>query len=167
MNIAVLISGGVDSAVVVHELVEQAQHDLQLCTRQMLNYDDLVPTFNGFLGLSAETSIIVLVVIELVCAVFIMLGFLTRLDCAQGIFHHVVPILLVQRHHLKRQAIAVRDEGTHLNVLLGTAIALVVVHPDTDIEQVQVLALLLEPVNHHSAIHASRYQYSNTQFLIL
>ena len=52
---------------------------LQLCTRQMLNYDDLVPTFNGFLGLSAETSIIVLVVIELVCAVFIMLGFLTRL----------------------------------------------------------------------------------------
>jgi len=30
MNIAVLISGGVDSAVVVHELVEQAQHDLQL-----------------------------------------------------------------------------------------------------------------------------------------
>ena len=30
MKIAVLISGGVDSAVVVHELVEQAQHDLQL-----------------------------------------------------------------------------------------------------------------------------------------
>ncbi len=30
MNIAVLISGGVDSAVVVHQLVQQAQHDLQL-----------------------------------------------------------------------------------------------------------------------------------------
>lgn len=30
MNIAVLISGGVDSAVVVHELVQQSQHDLQL-----------------------------------------------------------------------------------------------------------------------------------------
>jgi tRNA-specific 2-thiouridylase len=30
MKIAVLISGGVDSAVVVHELVQQAQHDLQL-----------------------------------------------------------------------------------------------------------------------------------------
>jgi len=29
-KIAVLISGGVDSAVVVHELVQQAQHDLQL-----------------------------------------------------------------------------------------------------------------------------------------
>ncbi len=30
MNIAVLVSGGVDSAVVVHELVERAEHDLQL-----------------------------------------------------------------------------------------------------------------------------------------
>lgn len=53
---------------------------LQLCTRQMLNFDDIVPSFNGFLGLSPETSMTVLVVIELVCAVFIMLGFLTRLS---------------------------------------------------------------------------------------
>ncbi len=30
MNIAVLVSGGVDSAVVVHELAQQAEHDLQL-----------------------------------------------------------------------------------------------------------------------------------------
>ncbi|MBQ5508761.1 MAG: tRNA 2-thiouridine(34) synthase MnmA, partial [Muribaculaceae bacterium] len=29
-KIAVLVSGGVDSAVVVHELAQQAQHDLQL-----------------------------------------------------------------------------------------------------------------------------------------
>ena len=53
---------------------------LQLCTRQMLNFDEIVPSFNGFLGLSPETSMTVLVVIELVCAVFIMLGFLTRLS---------------------------------------------------------------------------------------
>ena len=53
---------------------------LQLCTRQMLNFDEIVPSFNGFLGLSPETSMTILVVIELVCAVFIMLGFLTRLS---------------------------------------------------------------------------------------
>lgn len=53
---------------------------LQLCTRQMLNFDEIVPSFNGFLGLSPETSMTVLVVIEMVCAVFIMLGFLTRLS---------------------------------------------------------------------------------------
>lgn len=52
---------------------------MQLCIRQMLNFDQIVPTFNGFLGLSPETSITVLVVIELLCAVCIMLGLLTRL----------------------------------------------------------------------------------------
>ena len=53
---------------------------LQLCIRQMLNFEEIVPTFNGFLGLSPETSMTILVVIELLCAVCIMLGFLTRLS---------------------------------------------------------------------------------------
>ena len=52
---------------------------LQLCIRQMLNFDAIVPTFHGFLGLSPEASMTALVVIELLCAVCIMLGLLTRL----------------------------------------------------------------------------------------
>jgi len=52
---------------------------LQLCIRQMLNFDQIVPTFEGFLGMSPEASMIVLVIIELLCAVCIMLGLLTRL----------------------------------------------------------------------------------------
>ena len=52
---------------------------LQLCIRQMLNFDQIVPTFDGFLGLSPETSMTLLVIVELLCAVCIMLGFLTRL----------------------------------------------------------------------------------------
>ena len=52
---------------------------LQLCIRQMLNFDQIVPTFNGLMGLSPEASMTVLVVIELLCAVCIMLGLLTRL----------------------------------------------------------------------------------------
>ena len=52
---------------------------MQLCIRQMLNFDQLVPTFNGFMGLSPEASITALVVIELLCALCIMLGLLTRL----------------------------------------------------------------------------------------
>lgn len=51
---------------------------LQLCIRQMLNFDAIVPTFNGFLGMSPEASMTALVIIELLCAVCIMLGFLTR-----------------------------------------------------------------------------------------
>ena len=53
---------------------------LQLCIRQMLSFDQIVPTFQGFLGMSPEASMTVLVVIELLCAVCIMLGFLTRLS---------------------------------------------------------------------------------------
>ena len=53
---------------------------LQLCVRQMLNFDAIVPSFNGFLGLSPEASMTLLVAIELLCAVCIMLGFLTRLS---------------------------------------------------------------------------------------
>ena len=52
---------------------------LQLCIRQMLNFDEIVPSFQGFLGMSPEASMTMLVVIELLCAVCIMLGFLTRL----------------------------------------------------------------------------------------
>ena len=52
---------------------------LQLCIRQMLNFDKIVPTFEGFLGMSPEASMTVLVVIELLCAALIMLGLLTRL----------------------------------------------------------------------------------------
>ena len=52
---------------------------LQLCIRQMLNFDQIVPTFDGFLGMSPEASMTVLVVVELLCAVCIMLGLLTRL----------------------------------------------------------------------------------------
>lgn len=51
---------------------------LQLCVRQMLNFDKIVPTFDGFLGMSPEASMTLLVSIELLCAVCIMLGFLTR-----------------------------------------------------------------------------------------
>jgi putative oxidoreductase len=52
---------------------------LQLCIRQMKNYDAIVSSFDGFLGLSPETSVTLLVAVELLCAVCIMLGFLTRL----------------------------------------------------------------------------------------
>ena len=52
---------------------------LQLCIRQMLNFDQIVPTFNGFMGLSPEASVTALVIIEMLCAVCIMLGLLTRL----------------------------------------------------------------------------------------
>ena len=52
---------------------------LQLCIRQVLNFDSIANTFDGFLGLSPDVAMTLLVIVELLCAVCIMLGFLTRL----------------------------------------------------------------------------------------
>jgi len=61
---------------------------LQLCIRQMLNFDEIVYSFDGLLGLSPVGSVTVLVVLEQLCAVCIMLGFLTRLSV-------IFPLLLM------------------------------------------------------------------------
>ena len=52
---------------------------LQLCVRQMLHFDEIVPEFQGIMGLSPEFSATALLVVELLCAAFIILGVLTRL----------------------------------------------------------------------------------------
>ncbi|MBP5752953.1 MAG: DoxX family protein, partial [Treponema sp.] len=52
---------------------------LELCIRQMLHFEEIVPAFHGFMGLSPEASMSVLMVIELLCATFIILGLLMRL----------------------------------------------------------------------------------------
>ncbi len=52
---------------------------LQLCIRQLLNFDAIVDAHQGIIGLTPEGTITVLLIIELLCAVCLMLGFLTRL----------------------------------------------------------------------------------------
>lgn len=52
---------------------------LQLCVRQMLHFNELVPTFEGFMGLSPECAMSLLLVVELLSSTFIILGLLTRL----------------------------------------------------------------------------------------
>lgn len=52
---------------------------LQLCIRQLLNFDEIAHAYGSIMGMSPETALTILVVIELLCAVCIMLGLLTRL----------------------------------------------------------------------------------------
>lgn len=52
---------------------------LQLCVRHMLHFNDLLPAFEGFLGLSPECAMSMLLVVELLSSTFIILGLLTRL----------------------------------------------------------------------------------------
>ena len=52
---------------------------LQLCIRQLLNFDAIVSSHQGIMGLSPESTITMLLVIELLCAGCIIFGLLTRL----------------------------------------------------------------------------------------
>ncbi len=57
-------------------------------------------------------------------------------DSAQCVLHHVVPVFLVERHNFERQVEFRGNIAAHLDVLLGRAITLVVIHTDADIEKV-------------------------------
>lgn len=63
---------------------------LQLCVGQTLRFNSLAANFDGFLGMSPETSITVLLIVELICATFIILGFLTRIAVLPPLFMMLV-----------------------------------------------------------------------------
>lgn len=51
---------------------------MQFGIRQLVNFHELQHTFPSLLGLGSETCLILMIVIELVCSLFIMVGFMTR-----------------------------------------------------------------------------------------
>ena len=52
---------------------------MQFGIRQIINIDLLKDIFPGEIGMDSHASLIVMICIEIVCSVFIMFGFLTRL----------------------------------------------------------------------------------------
>lgn len=78
---------------------------LQFGIRHLVNYSRMCETFPTVLNMSPECSLIIMIVIELVCSLCIMVGFLTRLNtvppiCAMigaeyYILHDMVPNLPV------------------------------------------------------------------------
>lgn len=53
---------------------------IQFGIRQLVNYQEMSQTFPTVLGLSSPTCLIAMICIELICSLFIMVGFLTRLS---------------------------------------------------------------------------------------
>jgi Predicted membrane protein len=51
---------------------------MQFGIRHLVNYSSLASDFPTVLGMTSEVSLILMIVIELVCSLFIMAGFLTR-----------------------------------------------------------------------------------------
>lgn len=53
---------------------------IQFGIRQLVNYNDLSQTFPAVLNLSSPACLIIMISIELICSLFIMVGFMTRLS---------------------------------------------------------------------------------------
>lgn len=52
---------------------------LHVCARQFMDLGHLPAGFDGFWGMAPDTSMMVLIIVESVCATLIILGFLTRI----------------------------------------------------------------------------------------
>lgn len=52
---------------------------IQFAVRQIASFSAIPGGFDGVLGMSGQTSMIVMICIEMICSIFIMIGFLTRL----------------------------------------------------------------------------------------
>lgn len=63
---------------------------MQFGIRHLVHFNTMSQSFPGALGMSHETSLIVMIVIELLCSLFIMVGFLTRLATIPPIISMVV-----------------------------------------------------------------------------
>lgn len=63
---------------------------MQFGIRHLVHFNTMSQSFPGALGMSHETSLIVMIVIELLCSLFIMVGFLTRLATIPPIIAMVV-----------------------------------------------------------------------------
>lgn len=53
---------------------------MQFGIRHLVNFETLSDNFPAVLGMTSQTALITMIVIELVCSLFIMVGFLTRLS---------------------------------------------------------------------------------------
>lgn len=63
---------------------------MQFGIRQLVNFNNVVDTFPGVMGMDSETSLILMIVIELGCSLLIMVGFLTRLATIPPIIAMIV-----------------------------------------------------------------------------
>ena len=69
---------------------------MQFGIRHLVNFTTLRETFPAVLGMGHETSLICMIVIELLCSLFIMVGFLTRIS----IIPPIVAMLIAEYHIL-------------------------------------------------------------------
>ena len=72
-----------------------------------------------------------------------------------GVAHHKFPILLLQVHHLKVQAVTACRSRRKLYVLLGRTAQPFVLHSYLNIKQIRLISHFANPVDGHCAVHSA------------
>lgn len=71
---------------------------MQFGVRQLTHFTTMSEVFPAVLGMSSHTSLVIMICIELICSVFIMFGFLTRLMVIPPLIAMVTAeVILLQR----------------------------------------------------------------------
>ena len=79
------------------------------------------------------------------------------------VFCHLVPILTMAIYHLKTTTILMCHSRSHLQVLLAAAVPfLFFLRTNLNVEAIRMEAHACKLIDHHTTIHTTREQYSNT-----
>lgn len=78
---------------------------MQFGIRQWLHFDEAAVNFPATLGMNAEVSLAVMITIEIVCSLFIMFGFCTRMM----VLPPFIAMILAEYHLLQSTAMATYD----------------------------------------------------------
>lgn len=71
---------------------------MQFALRQLADYNVASTLFPAVLGMDSATSLIVIVVIEILCSLFIMFGFCTRIMCVPPFLAMLVAEIYLRSH---------------------------------------------------------------------
>ena len=76
---------------------------MQFGIRQISNFSTLAPTFHDFMGLGSETSLLLMIMIEIICSTLIILGLFTRFALIPPIVSMVIAELVLIQELMMQQ----------------------------------------------------------------
>lgn len=79
---------------------------MQFGIRQISNFSELAPSFYSVMGLSGETSLLLMILIEIICSTLIILGLFTRFALIPPIISMVIAELVLVQDLMMQQAVA-------------------------------------------------------------
>lgn len=104
---------------------------LQFGIRQLAHFYDMQHTFPAVFGMSPETSLVVMICIEIICSMFIMFGFMTRIMIVPPFISMVVAEYVLLHDYVKEASylLSWHQQGYLPVMFLGIYFFLLLVGP--------------------------------------